>query len=68
MESWQTYLNENQEHFIDDLLAFLRIPSISALPEHADDVQRAADWVAERLRAAGIEQVEALATAGALSS
>ena len=41
-----------------------RIPSISSLPEHAADVQRAAGWVAERLKTAGIEAVQILPTAG----
>src|SRR5215217_5418204 len=64
MPTWQTYLQHHQSRFRDDLLDFLRIPSISALPEHAGDVQRAADWVAARLRAAGIEQVRLLPTGG----
>lgn len=64
MPTWQTYLQQNQSQFRDDLLDFLRIPSISALPEHAEDVQHAAEWVAERLRTAGIEQVRILPTGG----
>ena len=43
---------------------FLRIPSISALPEHAADVRRAADWLADALRAAGVENVEVTQTSG----
>jgi acetylornithine deacetylase/succinyl-diaminopimelate desuccinylase-like protein len=42
----------------------LRIPSISSLPEHAADVNREAEWVAERLKAAGIEVVQILPTEG----
>jgi acetylornithine deacetylase/succinyl-diaminopimelate desuccinylase-like protein len=42
----------------------LRIPSISALPDHADDVQRSARWVADRLQSAGIEGVRVLPTGG----
>ncbi len=62
--TWQTYLNEQQDRFLAELLDFLRIPSVSALPEHAGDVQRAAEWVAERMRAAGIESVQILPTGG----
>ena len=40
---------------IDELSEFLRIPSVSADPAHADDVRRAGDWVCERIRAAGGE-------------
>src|SRR5689334_11917661 len=41
----------------------LRIPSVSALPEHADDVRRAAEWAAARLTAAGMEHAAVLPTA-----
>jgi acetylornithine deacetylase/succinyl-diaminopimelate desuccinylase-like protein len=43
---------------------FLRIPSISALPEHAADCRRAAEWLAEAMRTAGIEHVEVAETSG----
>ena len=46
--------------FLDELLAFLRIPSISTLPEHKGDVARAAHFVADQLRAAGMENVEVI--------
>ncbi|MFZ0091272.1 MAG: M20/M25/M40 family metallo-hydrolase [Solirubrobacteraceae bacterium] len=39
--------------WFDELAGFLRIPSISADPAHADDVRRAGDWVCALLRAAG---------------
>jgi acetylornithine deacetylase/succinyl-diaminopimelate desuccinylase-like protein len=42
----------------------LRIPSISALPAHAPDVRRAAEWLADELRDAGIEHVEVSDTGG----
>ena len=44
--------------------AFLRIPSISALPEHAPDVRAAAEWLADALRVAGVEHVEVAETGG----
>lgn len=64
MTSWKTYLDEQQPRFFDELMEFLRIPSISALPEHAGDVRRAGEWVADRMRAAGIEGVQMLETGG----
>ena len=39
--------------WLDDLSAFLAIPSVSADPAHADDVARAAEWVAARVRSLG---------------
>ncbi|MBX6378679.1 MAG: dipeptidase, partial [Clostridia bacterium] len=48
----------------EELASFLRIPSVSALPAHAEDVRRAAEWVAAALREAGLERVAVLPTAG----
>jgi acetylornithine deacetylase/succinyl-diaminopimelate desuccinylase-like protein len=39
--------------WLDELSEFLRIPSVSADPAHADDVHRAAEWVCEFVRGAG---------------
>ncbi len=62
MREWESYLKQNQSRFQEELLALLRIPSISALPAHADDVRRAAEWVAARLSAAGVPTVEVMET------
>ena len=64
MSAYLTYLDGNQDRFLEELLDFLRIPSISALPERAGDVARAAEWVAQRLTSAGAENVEVLPTGG----
>ena len=52
------HLAETREQRLDDFKSFLRIPSISTLPEHAGDVRRAAEWLAGTLRDAGLEHVE----------
>ena len=64
MPSWESHLNQNKDRFLDELLDFLRIASISSLPEHAEDVRRAACWVEARMQAAGIESVRVLETGG----
>jgi len=64
MTSWKEHLETNTSRYLEELTTFLRIPSISSLPEHAADVNRAAEWVAERLKAAGIEAVQILPTEG----
>ncbi len=64
MSSWERYLAEHQPQYLEELSDFLRIPSISALPDHAADVQRAGEWVAARLRAAGVETVQIMPTGG----
>jgi len=57
------YVEKNEARFLDELLSFLRIPSISTLPEHKQDVARAARFVADALKTAGIENVEIVPTA-----
>ena len=45
----EAYLDANQEARLRSYEAFLRIPSISALPEHAADCRRAAEFVVTEL-------------------
>ncbi len=54
------YLRANKEQFLDGLKNLLRIPSISALPEHKPDIRRAADFVADELRAMGMRNTEVI--------
>lgn len=59
-----TYLEAHRPQHLDEMLDFLRIPSISSLPEHANDIRQAATWVADRMQSAGIESVRVLPTGG----
>ncbi|MCS7251739.1 MAG: dipeptidase [Thermoflexus sp.] len=58
------YVRRNQDRFLEDLKDFLRIPSVSTDPRCFEDIRRAAEWVADRLRQAGAEHVEVLPTEG----
>jgi acetylornithine deacetylase/succinyl-diaminopimelate desuccinylase-like protein len=64
MTQLETYITEHESRFLDDLIDWLRIPSISTLPEHAGDIRRAAEYAAEQLRQIGFEQVHLIQTAG----
>ena len=64
MAAWETYLVQHKEQFLEELMEFLRIPSISALPAHKAGVQRAAQWLEARMKAAGIESVRIMPTSG----
>jgi acetylornithine deacetylase/succinyl-diaminopimelate desuccinylase-like protein len=55
-------LVESRQARAESLLEFARIPSISALPEHAGDMVTAAEWVAQRLRQLGATDVEVCST------
>jgi acetylornithine deacetylase/succinyl-diaminopimelate desuccinylase-like protein len=64
MSGWQNFIEERKEKYVSELLDFLSIASISSLSEHADDVRQAGEWVAERLRKAGMDAVEVMPTGG----
>lgn len=57
------YVEQNRSRFLEELLEFLRIPSISTLPERKQDVARAAEFVRDSLVKAGLENVTLIATA-----
>ncbi|WP_059049590.1 dipeptidase [Paenibacillus senegalimassiliensis] len=61
---YQAYFANHREEHLKELDELLRIPSISALSEHKGDIIQAADWMAEALRRAGMEEVEVHPTAG----
>ena len=57
-----SFVEQNRDRLLEELKDFLRIPSISTLPEHRGDIDRAAQFVAESLRRAGINNVEIIQT------
>lgn len=57
------YVRVHEAQFLDELLTFLRIPSVSTAPEHKSDVAAAAAFVADALTKAGLENVEIIPTA-----
>ena len=56
------FVHQNEKRYLDELFELLRIPSVSTLPEHKQDVARAAQFVADALRRAGLEHVEVIQT------
>ncbi len=58
------YILENQPRFLNELADLLRIPSVSTAPEHKADVAACADFVANHIRAIGIEDVTVFPTNG----
>src|ERR1035441_9600395 len=58
------YYQEHKSEFLEGLKAFLRIPSISTLPENKPDIRRAAEFALKELLAAGITSAELIEDAG----
>ncbi len=58
----QTYIDAHRERFFEELFSLLRIPSISALPEHSADMQACANRWRELLLEAGADRAEVMPT------
>jgi acetylornithine deacetylase/succinyl-diaminopimelate desuccinylase-like protein len=54
MSDAKGYIDKEMARFEEELIDFLRIPSVSARSEHAPDTHDAATWVADRLIDAGL--------------
>ncbi len=64
MDNLKSYVQENKERFINELIELLKIPSISADADYKDDVLKTADAVKEALENAGCDKVEICETPG----
>ena len=56
------YIDSKRDENLSELKEFLRIPSVSTKSENKPDVERAAQWVAGKLRGAGLENIEIVPT------
>jgi acetylornithine deacetylase/succinyl-diaminopimelate desuccinylase-like protein len=54
MTDLDVFLTANRTRMRDELFELLRIPSVSARSEHNADTARAAEWLADKLRAIGL--------------
>lgn len=60
----RTYLADAKDRQVDELIEWLRVPSVSTQPEHKADMLDAAKWLIENMMAAGLENVELIETDG----
>lgn len=58
------YFKNHREEHLEELKAFLRIPSISSLSEHKDDVRKGAEWLRDAMEKAGLENAKVFETEG----
>ncbi len=58
------YLKDNLENYLEELKEYLKIPSVSALPAHKDDMLRCAEFASKKLKDAGMNEVKIFPTEG----
>ena len=58
------FLEQNRDRFLDELLEILKIPSISSLPQHREDVRRTALFLKQHLETIGLEHVQLVENTG----
>src|SRR5262245_28520831 len=64
MDSVVDFINVNRDRYVDELKQYLAIPSISALPQHAGDVKRCAEWTGDQFTRIGLQNVKLIDTPG----
>lgn len=64
MEHIKNYIEENKQRFLDELFELIRIPSISSLSEHKNDMIRTAEKLREMLLKAGADKAEVMPSKG----
>jgi acetylornithine deacetylase/succinyl-diaminopimelate desuccinylase-like protein len=64
MSQLSDLLSDQHNQNVEELKELLRIPSISSLSEHKEDIQKAASWIANKLESIGLEHVEIIQTKG----
>lgn len=64
MDQIKQYIDQNKDRFLAELFDFIRIPSISAKPEHNGDMMKTAEFVKASLLEAGADKAEVHSTSG----
>ena len=59
-----SYIDTNKQRYLDELFELLRIPSVSADSKFKNDVRRAAEFVCDKLTAAGVDNAQLHETPG----
>ena len=64
MEIVKNYIEENKDRFLEELFGLIRIPSISSISDHKDDMVKAAEYWKKTILAAGADKVEVMPSDG----
>ena len=59
-----SYIHDNKNKSLERLTDLCEIPSISTLPDHASDMRKAAEWLANEMQSLGMESIKIIPTDG----
>ncbi len=64
LKSCEKYFAENNDAHLKEFIEFTSIPSISSIPAHKPDIEKAAAWIIKKLQAIGLTTVQLIPTEG----
>jgi len=64
MQNINEYIKENRQKMLDELFDLLKIPSVSADPVYAEDINKSAEFIKEKMRKIGLENISIEKTPG----
>jgi len=64
MDNLKQYIQENKQRFLNELFDYIRIPSISSIADHKNDMYKAAEYLKQALLDAGCDNAKIYETAG----
>ncbi len=62
--SYEKYIDENNDAHLKEFIELVSIPSISSIPSNKPDVEKAAAWIVNKLKAIGITTAQTIPTDG----
>jgi len=64
MQHTINYIQSHKDDFLNELIDLLKIPSVSADPAYANDVKKAAQFLADKFTQMGLDEIEIIPTKG----
>lgn len=64
LTSYEKYIDANNEAHLKEFVELVSIPSISSIPVHKPDVEKAANWIVNKLKAIGMTTAQTIPTGG----
>jgi len=61
---YEKYIDDNTDAHLKEFVELISIPSISSLPSNKPEVERAANWIVNKLKSIGVTTAQLLPTAG----